>query len=306
MLVVVGAEGSHEFGRQFRTWAQRWETAARQGGLEYTAIGLESPGETADRDRVATWLAERKGTAAAPLWLVLIGHGTYDGKTPRFNLRGPDFTAAELAQWLAPIERPLAIINCASSSGPFLHELSGHNRVIITATRSGFEYNFARLGHYLSTAISDLRADLDKDEEVSLLEAFLSASAGVAEFYAQDGRLLTEHALVDDNGDHLGTPADWFRGVRAVRTAKDGAAPDGALAARFHLVRSRQEERLAPELRARRDALEAELARLRDRRGELPEEERLRLLEPLLLELAKLYEAADPPALPSRSGEDKL
>jgi hypothetical protein len=34
----------------------------------------------------------------------------------------------------------------------------------------------------------------------------------VAEFYEADGRLATEHALLDDNGDSLGTPADFFRG----------------------------------------------------------------------------------------------
>ena len=89
------------------------------------------------------------------------------------------------------------------------------NRVVVTATRSGDEQNFARFGQYLAEAIADPRADLDKDGQVSLLEAFLTASSRVDEYYRTRSQLATEHALLDDNGDRLGTPADWFRGVRA-------------------------------------------------------------------------------------------
>src|SRR5262249_60020204 len=53
------------------------------------------------------------------------------------------------------------------------------------------------------------------------------SSRRVAEFYEAEGRLATEHALLDDNGDGLGTPADWFRSVRAVKKVADGASADG-------------------------------------------------------------------------------
>ena len=199
-------------------------------------------------------------------------------------------SAAELAQWLKPIERPLAIVNCASSSGPFLNELSGPNRVVITATKSGNEFNFARFGDYLSSAISDPRADLDKDEQVSLLEAFLLAASGVREFYAREGRLETEHPLLDDNGDRLGTRADWFRGVRAVKSAQNGARLDGVRAGQMHLIRGPREQQLSAEVHEKRDTIELDLARLRERKPDLAEDEYFRLLEPLLVELARLYE----------------
>jgi hypothetical protein len=152
----------------------------------------------------------------------------------------------------------------------------------------------------MSAAIADPAADLDKDDQTSLLEAFLKASAGVKEFYAADGRLETEHALVDDNGDALGTPADFFKGVRAVKAAKDGASPDGTLAQQFALIPSQREGSLSAETRARRDELERELADLRQRKAELPEEEYIQLLEPILLEIARLYEteASKPAASP--------
>ena len=287
VLVVVGAAGTDEYGEQFRTWAGRWQTAAKKGGADFAAIGLTTEEEKSDRELLTAKLID--ATPEGPLWLVLIGHGTYDGKTARFNLRGPDISAAELAALVKPLNRPVAVINSTSSSGPFLAELSGPNRIIITATKSGSEYNFARLGDYLSAAIADPKADLDKDDQTSLLEALLLASAGLKEFYATEARLATEHALIDDTGDKLGTPPDWFRGVRAVKSAKDGAAPDGTLAAQWVLVPSGNEAQLDEAARTRRDELERDLADLRLRKTDLSEEEYLKLLEPLLVELARLY-----------------
>ena len=253
-------------------------------------------GDKPDREVLANSLGEEPKQSAEAFWLVLIGHGTFDGKTARFNLRGPDVSAGELAEWLKPFERPLAIINCASASGPFINALSGPNRVIVTATKSGFEHNFARFGDYLSQAMADPKADLDKDEQTSLLEAYLLASAGRQEFYARNLDLATEHALLDDNGDALGTPADWFKGVRAVKTAKDGAAPDGLLAGQLQLVPSDREQRLPPEARARRDEIERQLAQLREQKAKLTEEDYYSRLEVLLVELARLYEPFDVPA----------
>jgi hypothetical protein len=299
VIVVVGAEGETEFRDKFRAWAARWEAAAKASAAELTTIGLADSGGKSDRDLLVERLAEAgKTQSTEAVWLVLIGHGTFDGKTARFNLRGADFTPAELAGWLKAIERPLAVLNCASASGPFVTELSGKNRVVVSATKSGHEYNFARFGDYLSAAIGDLAADLDKDAQTSLLEAYLMAAGGVNEFYKSEARLATEHALLDDNGDKLGTPADFFQGVRAVKSAKSGAAPDGLLASQLVLVKSAQEEKLPALVRARRDELERQLGELRLKKSKLPEEEYFALLEPLLLELSKLYESADKPPAP--------
>ena len=296
VVVVIGAEGTAEYGTLFRDWAGRWSQAAGKGHAAYVPIGLadaappSEPAAATDRDLLQSRLAEHAGEGEDPLWLILIGHGTFDGKTARFNLRGPDVSAADLKEWLAPIRRPLAVINCSSCSGPFLNELSGPNRVIVTATRSGHEYNFTRFGDFLSTAIADPAADLDKDEQTSLLEAYLAACARLHEFYQRDGRLMTEHALLDNNGDLFGTPPDWFQGVRAIKTAKTGASPDGRTAARWHLIPGLRESQLPPDTRQRRDQLEQDLARLRDRKTELDEAEYLNQLERLLVELARLYE----------------
>jgi hypothetical protein len=289
VIVVVGAAGTEEYGKQFRAWAERWRHAAERGSASFAAIGLDDDASD-DRGALERRLTALRTEQGGAVWLVLIGHGTFDGKTAKFNLRGPDIAAGELAQWLTGIDRPLAIIDCTSASGAFINDISASGRVVVTATKSGFEHNFARFGDYLSAAVADPQADLDKDDQTSLLEAFLLAAASVREYYDSQGRLATEHALIDDNGDRLGTPADWFHGLRATKAAKDGAELDGLRASQFQLVASDSERRLSVEARHRRDELEAALAQLRLKKNELNEDDYYRQLQPLVVEIARLYE----------------
>ena len=291
VIVVAGAPGEGEFAADFAQQSEAWAKVSREAGAKLVTIG---PGDTAgaatDRDRLQQALAAEPPAGNAELWVVLIGHGTYDGKEAKLNLRGPDVSATELAAWLKPIQRPLAVIDTTSSSAPFLNKLSAPGRVVISATRSGNEQNYARFGKYLAEALPDPKSDLDKDGQISLLESFLSASHRTEEFYKTEGRLATEHALIDDNGDGMGTPSDWFRGVLATKRARDGAALDGTRAHLFHLVRSSAEQQLSPETRARRDKLELQIAELRARKAKLNEEKYYQELEKLLLELAAVYD----------------
>jgi hypothetical protein len=291
VLVVVGAAGTLEYDTAFGKWADSWRAAAEKGGAGWTLIGRDSETPDRDRERLKEYLGRSTQIGTGPLWVVLIGHGTDDGRDARFNLRGPDMTAKELADWLAPVKRPVAVVNCASSSAPFINLLSGPNRVVVTATRSGVESNYARFGQYISEAIGDATADLDKDGQVSLLEAFLTAVNRVNEFYKGEDRLATEHALIDDNGDKLGSAADWFQGVRAVKRAKDGAAVDGIRAHQWHLISSEQERALPAAVRAKRDELELTLSALREQKATLAEDEYYTRVEKLMVELARLYQA---------------
>lgn len=292
VLVVVGAAGEEQYAPQFREWAERWRAAAEKGKAKFEVIGLEAETATTDRELLQSAIKKHATELKTELWIVLIGHGTWDGRVAKFNLRGPDVSATEFGDWLAPLSRPIAFINCASCSSPFMNSLAAPNRVIITSTRAGAEHNFSRFGDYLSQSIADPAADLDKDEQTSLLEAFLAASAGVREFYASESRLATEHALVDDNADGKGTPSEWFQGLRAVKSAKEGAL-DGIVASQWRLVPSAREEQLSLAARQRRDAIEKELAKFREAKSKQSEDEYVNLIEPLLIELAKIYAAAD-------------
>ncbi|MGA2864341.1 MAG: hypothetical protein ABSF95_07620 [Verrucomicrobiota bacterium] len=292
VILVMGAAGEAELGTNFLRQVSLWERACAEAECRRLTLGLEPSAQASDYDRLKETLAAEPKEGLGALWLVLIGHGTFDGQQAKFNLRGPDVSAAELALWLRPFRRPLVVINTASCGAPFLNLLSATNRVIITATRSGYEQNFARFGGYFAEALTNPAADLDKDGQVSLLEAFLTASHQASEFYKVQGRLVTEHALLDDNGDGLGTPADWFRGLRAVKRPKDNAGLDGLLAQQFCLVPSASERKLTHEQRARRDALERAVFLHREKKGQVNEEQYYRQLEKLLLDLARFYEAA--------------
>jgi hypothetical protein len=295
VIVVLGAPGADEYAPQFLAWAERWRQAAEKGAAQFALIGDKGAAdEVNDRTRLQQLLAEQAQHADIDLvWLILIGHGSYDGQTAKFNLRGSDVTAEELTAWLAPITAPLALIDCTSASAPLLNVASAANRVVITATKSGYELNFARFGEYLAAAIDDPQADLDKDDQTSLLEAHLTACRGVAEFYESEARLATEHALLDDNGDGLGTPSAWFRGLRATQRAEESAALDGLRAHQIHLVPSDRESQMPREVRRRRDELELSIAALQAEKETLGDDAYYQRLEPLMLELARLYAELD-------------
>ena len=298
VIVVIGAQGETEYGRDFSKWADRWQQAARSANAKLIVVGRDQRDNLQDRDTLKDVLGTQatnklRHSNRSPLWLVLVGHGTFDGRHAKFNLRGPDFSATELAQWLSDLHRPTVVINCASASGPFLNKLAAPNRVVITATKSGNEHNYARFGDYFSQAIDDTQADLDKDGQTSLLEAFLKASKRTQEFYSTDGRLATEHALLDDNADGLGTRAEWFRGIRPTRKPTSGKELDGYRAHQFHLVSSPRERKLPLQARRKRDKLELSVIKLRDQKSELDPAEYYRELEGLLVQLAELYETFD-------------
>lgn len=299
VLVVVGAEGAEEYGEKFKKAAEDWKAACEKGEAECVTVGLDDAGDVSDLEKLKSEIEKQK---ESELWIVLIGHGTFDGRQTKFNLRGPDFTDEDLAEWLKDFPKPLAVMNTTSASAPFLKALSGENRVVMTATKSASEINYARFGTYLAEAIGGLdAADLDNDDQVSLLESFLYAAAQVEEFYEKEGRLASEHALIDDNGDGMGTRPNWFEGVRATKVAADGSEPDGERALQRVLVPNEAERRLPLELREKRDALELKVKSLVRKKSELDEESYYEQLEVLLRQIGAIYESVEEKAAGEKS-----
>ncbi len=294
VIIAVSAGGEEQYADTFAKWAANWQRACDAANAKAVTVGLgknagDAKPAASDRERLKAALDAEPHDGADELWLVLLGHGTADAKDAKFNLRGDDVSVSEIAAWLKPFQRPVIVVCAFSSSGAWLKPLAAPGRVIVAATKSGSENNYSRFGGYLSQAIADPAADIDKDGETSLLEAWLTAARKTAEFYKDEGRIATEHSLLDDNGDGLGTPPDWFSGVRLAKKGKDGATPDGQRGAQIHLVRSAAERALTAEQRAQRDALERELSALRGRKAEMKEDDYLRELEALLLKIARIY-----------------
>ncbi len=288
LIVLSGAAGEEDFGKVFLEAAQSWKKAAEKADVNLVEIGTTNPVATNDLELFRAALANEPTNTLAELWIVMLGHGTFDGREAKFNLHGPDLSASTLSNLLAGFHRPVAIINAASCSAPFIKALARKDRVVVTATRSGAEENYTRFNRYISQAIADPEADLDKDGQTSLLEAFLMASRRVVEFYKSEGRLATEHALLDDNGDGLGVQADWFRGIHAVKKAANNAALDGTRAHQWHLVRSQEDQKLTPEQRQKRDALEVEIGKLREQKAAMSEDDYYKQLEALLTKLGEI------------------
>ncbi|MCC6509906.1 MAG: hypothetical protein IT423_12415 [Pirellulaceae bacterium] len=315
LILVLGAAGTDEYRQQFQQDADAWSSLAKTRDWQLVAISeSQTASDQANRDQAKGDQAKEdqaKEDQASPdkthhdqlkgaietaiaeqcsqLWLVLIGHGTSERGVHKFNLVGPDVSSRELTDWLKPLQRPLVFIDCSSASSPFLPEISGPKRVIITATRSGTENNYSRFGSQLASSLLDPTTDIDHDDEISLLEAFLSASTKTEKIYRELSRLATEHALLDDNGDKLGTGAEFFRGVRAVKSVQGGKQADGSTAARIILSTLPDGPQLSESAIARRAEIEAQIDALRATRPTPPTPEYWSQLEELLLSLAKVY-----------------
>lgn len=291
VLIAVGAGGEAKYSDAFSKWAASWEHACDAGGARHLTFGLDkvATDEKSDHERLKATLEAEPKEGANELWIVLLGHGTADAKDAKFNMRGDDLAVSELVAWLKPFKRTTIVVCAFSASGAWLKPLAAPDRIVIAATKNGSENNYARFGGHLAQAIGDLTADINKDGETSLLEAWLTAARETADFYKDEGRLATEHSLLDDNGDGLGTPPDWFSGVRITKKSRDGSAPDGSRAAQIHLVRSSEERALSPERRAERDTLERDFSALRERKSSMKEEDYFRELEAVLVKLAKIY-----------------
>ena len=218
LLVVVGLAGDPEHGELFHKWGgELVESAGRLGvPADHVVYLVDQPAEGEARVSGKATLEEitktfdrfaKQVTAEDAIYVVLIGHGSYDGKTAKFNLPGPDVAASDFAaQFKRLPSKQIVFVNTTSASGPFVNDLSGPGRTIITATRSGAE-NFATLfGGYFVDALSGEEADADKNRRVTMLEAFQFAKAAVQRAYDKEGLLSTEHAVLDDNGDKVGSP----------------------------------------------------------------------------------------------------
>ena len=236
ILVITGLSGEPAYAEQFHQWAttlidaatDRYELPAENVIYlaEKTEVDPLRVDDRSTRDNVEhafATIAERAEPNDHVL-VLLIGHGSYSRGESRFNLPGRDLTAQDYARLLEPLHsQQVAFVNTATASGGFIEVLSGEGRTVVTATRSGGQWNATVFGGYFVEAFADgeEESDQNKDGRVSVLEAFEYAAAQVVRVYESDGRLQTEHALLDDNGDGEGTrePDPLAR----TTTASDGA-----------------------------------------------------------------------------------
>ena len=272
LLIVVGLAGDPEHGELFQKWGSALAEASENVGVTSDRLIYLSDAKEdarvngrATREEINAALTgfAQAATPEDVVYVVLVGHGSYDGSTARFNLPGPDMTPADFNALLEKLPaRNVVFVNTSSSSGPFVEGLSAPGRTIITATRNGAEQFTTLFGGYFVEAFSIDGADADKNERVSMLEAFQYAKNEVARAYEREGLLATEHALLDDNGDKKGSPDPTPTGAEGRLAAAlslgsaAGAAPlpdDPTLRALY--LERRELERRVEALRLLKDSL---------------------------------------------------
>jgi Peptidase C13 family len=268
LLIVVGLSGDPEHGKTFHKWGTTLAEASERLGVPKDRLVylVDEPGEgdarvtgKATRDEI-TKAIEGFGKQAGPqdlVFIMLIGHGSYDGNAPKFMLPGPDITAADFNNLLKKLPtKQVVLVNTSSASGPFVEELSAPGRTIVTATRSGAEHFTTLFGGYFIDALTSSAADADKNQRISVLEAFNYAKAEVTRAYEREGLLATEHALLDDDGDKEGSAAPVAAGndpknkdgkaaaVMSLGTAGDDGLPADPKLRALHLERRDLERRV--------------------------------------------------------------
>jgi len=296
LLIVTGVSGEPRFADQFHKLAMSLRsTAATRFGIPDSLITYLA--ESTDPDsRAISGRSSREGIIQAvtriaaraavgdQVLILLLGHGVSDGTISRFNVPGADITDADFASLLGQLSRQVvALVNATSASGDYVKSLSGKNRVVITATKSGFERNETLFGTHFVAAYAGEGADADKDGRVSLLEAFTYARREVQREYEGSNRLQTEHAMLDDDGDGTGRADPGDRG------------PDGIVARSFFLqpaagVSASADPRAAA-LIAKQTRLQSQIDSLRLVKSSMPEAAYQKALEDLLLELAETANA---------------
>ncbi len=280
LLVVTGVSGDEEHAALFTKWAGAVVDAAKKQGVldanvawyaEATGTDPRIKGR-ASRDGITQAFADMAGRAKPndEVFVLLLGHGSFDGKMGAFNLPGPDLTAADYATLLQrfPTQK-ITFVNTASSSGAFLQPLAGPARTIVTATRTGGERNETRFPEFFIEALAGGEgADRDRNGRVSVQEAFDFATARVKAAYEKEGHILTEHAALDDGAQGKLASALYLAPPRS-RTASARAA-DPALRA----------------LLEQRDALERQVGDLRLKKDSMDQAAYEQQLEKLLTDLA--------------------
>lgn len=202
--------------------------------------------------------------------IYLIGHGSFDGDEYKFNIPGLDITTADILNIMQAFPgQNHFLLNTSSTSGALLEPLGDESRILVTATRSGNEKNATFFGEYFVDALSSEDADLNKNNNISIEEAFSYAQRQVEEYFESQGQLATEHAEIIGNG-----------------------AAQFTLARINPVVISDENPRLA-ELQEQVLDIDRQIESLQLQRSELSNKEYIEQLQALILQSARINEEID-------------
>lgn len=290
ITIVQGLGGADQYESEFTEQREAIHKAALSVTDE-ERVGLFH-GEAATREALLAHFdaLTRRMKDDDRLALYLIGHGSFDGETYKFNIPGPDISGSDIREVLEKLPGSNhVVVNTSSTSGAMIEAVTGVpaprgtqaagseatdiseediGYILIAATRNGNERNSTHFGRYFAEALGSEAADLNKNNNISVQEAFDYAKRMVETHFEESGRLATEHAQL------RGAGASRFSLARLDTQALQTAAANPLL----------------EELLKQRLELDEQIEELQLRRSQYSNAEYLERLQTLVLQSAELSE----------------
>ena len=282
-VTVAGIGGEPDYEQRFTASAKDLDKVfkASSGAHVYTLVGKDA---TRVRLTETMTAVAREAKSEDDFVLTLIGHGSFDGVEYKFNLVGPDVSAADLA---AMCDRVLArrqlVVNTTSASGGSVAALERSGRGVIAATKTGTEKNATVFARYWVEALHDPTADVDKSDSISAMEAFQYADRKTAAFYESQKRLATEHAVFQDTGRGEAVRVGAAQG-------KEGALMSSMTVVRIGASQAAMNDPAKRDLLAKKEELEQKIDALKYQKAAMEPGEYKKQLTEALLQLAAVQE----------------
>ncbi len=243
-LILSGSGGEEFYQQQFQEWNSRLYTALTQQlsipkeNVTPLAEPLEGPSQpesTISLDTIyqAFDALSKRVQPEDDLYVYLIGHGSHFKRDTKLHIPSRDLTAGDLADRLDAISaRRIVLVVAISSGAGFINSVSGPDRVILSATKGVDEINATEFMEFFIEGLESGSADGNRDERITIIEAAHYATQLTNAWFVGEGLIATEHAILDDNGDGLGTRLP-IEGLGESDIREEGS--DGILAAVTYL-----------------------------------------------------------------------
>ena len=239
LAVIVGLAGEPEHAELFERWGATLVDASTKLGVEDVIYLAEKPEVDAKRmtgKSTRDEMVKAFGKLAAAgeddvVFIVLIGHGTFDGRVAKFNLPGPDLTPADFEPLLTKLavesrrvrehrQRQRAVHRSVGRARPDDCDGDAHRR---RALRDALRRLLCR------RARGHRRRRGQESADFSARGVRITRSAKSRTAYKREGIMSTEHALLSDSGgEGIADPAaDGKQGkVAAVLSLGSASATD--------------------------------------------------------------------------------
>jgi hypothetical protein len=264
-IIVCGLPGDDDHRKLFAGTVEKVHKALTErygfpGSEVLVRFGVEKESGDGPALAGARGLSNREGIAADvdemrkrlgpedTLWVIVLGHGHYDGRHSYLNIPGSDLDERAFAKLFEGLKaREQVFIVSTAASGFYLKPLAAAGRIVITATEADQEVNETLFPHALADVLAapSEGIDRDKDGKISVFELYLAVVADVMKRYVADENLPTEHAKLDDNGDGHGSelqesylPPELGGRAGQKPEPKFGPKDDGALASKTYVEAS--------------------------------------------------------------------